>query len=91
MTRIVSVLLLLVVALGAGSELAWAVEADEVRVETNRLDLPPTHEIEDVEGSDEVVFFASSSHVFGSPLPVRAGERRLESALDTPPTQPPRG
>ena len=91
MTRIISVLLLLVAALGAGSDLAWAGEMHEVCVETNGMDLPPTHEVVDVEVSDEIVFAASSSAGLTTPLSIAIGDRRLESVSDMPPTRPPRG
>lgn len=91
MTRIVSLLLLLVVALGAGAGLAWAGEMQEVRVETNGMELPPTQDAEDVEVGDEVVVAASSSSVLGTPRPVRATDPRPESIQDMPQTRPPRG
>ncbi|GAB5535205.1 MAG: hypothetical protein Rubg2KO_14540 [Rubricoccaceae bacterium] len=91
MTRIVSVALLLVVALGAGSELALAAEVSEVRVETNGLEPPPAQHAEEIEVSDEVVFVASSVRVLGTPLAMYATDRRSESLLDGPLTRPPRG
>ena len=91
MTRIVSIVLLLVVALGAGSGLAWAAEAHEVRVETNGMEMPPTHDAEDVEVSDEVVFTAGSIADLMIPFSMAVGDHRCDSVSSLPPSRPPRG
>jgi hypothetical protein len=90
MTRFVSLLLLVVVALGAGSELAWAEETQEIRVETNGVELPLTQDVEDVEVGDEVVLSTRSGSLAGGPRPILSSVLCIETASGTPPTQPPR-
>lgn len=90
MTRVVSLILLLVAAFGASSELALAAEMYEVPVETHGTDVLPTPEIDEVEVSDEVVFTTRMILVIETPFAMDVLDLHSESVLDVPKTRPPR-
>lgn len=90
MTRFISLLLLLVVALGAGSEMAVAEPVPVSLLESTTSGYPEAPAGEEVESSDEVVVFVSSTSRLVSLRATHIMDGRLESVSKWPQTRPPR-